>query len=493
MTNKLYQYYNHLGTFFPYFIKDKNGNLQIDIDFLHILKKSNVQTNVDIVAISEVLNNRFMLGDRTIIEGVGRSPWMAKPNKDLTNWKYYQVKKHEEIIHDEEWVADKFFDLICAEIKEYIGNKKKIGILLSGGMDSRIVAGCLDYLIKTNQINDISVIAYTWGNIQSRDVVYAKRIAERLNWKWKHYVVTAEELWENFKISGLRGAEYSGIHLHEIPKIKNDMVVDLMLVGSFGDSIGRAEYEGVKVNKLRSLVDGFKNFGGFMKKKSFNKTLNNWDKDVNHYHKLFPEIKQYQQYELDYQLHYMRRMLNACMEILNEKAPTYQVFTSPEVYQFIWSLDPSCRNDKIYNLLMKRFFTKLNDIPWARTGVKYLEKGKPDSFSKQHHSYSDIIQNELIDKIEERVFSKRIIGLNIFNMEAISVIIRLVKLSPNDNIDYLERLTWLVSLDFFLEEVNVSSIRNRQFNLADSYNAYLGGPMRYLIKQALRRLKRNLI
>jgi asparagine synthase (glutamine-hydrolysing) len=488
MVQKQYQYYNHLGAFCPYYFLDKNGNFQIDAHLLQILKKSHIPSNLDKVAISEVLNNRFMLGDRTIIENIQRRPWMARPNSDNNVWEYFQFNKHEELKQDGKLIADRFFDLICKEIKEYIGKKKKIGVLLSGGMDSRIVAGCLDYLIKTDQVVSTSVTAYTWGHSESRDVVYAKIIAGRLNWKWKHYQVGAEELWENFKESGHRGAEYSGLHLHAIPQIKRDMDVDLMLVGSFGDSIGRAEFSGIKVDNLSSIENGFRNFKGFIQNKKFNQLKNKWKSDIHKYHVLFPENKQYQQYELDYQLHYMRRMLNSCMEILNEKAPTYQVFTAPEVYQFIWSLDPSCRTDEIYSLLMIKFQTKLNDIPWARTGVPYLKKGNPDSFTKGHHSYSYIIQSQLLDKIEERALSERIIGLNLFNIEAIRNIFKLIKLRPDYNFDYLERLTWLVSLDFFLEKINNIDIEeNIKNNIHDILTAYLKEPVRYLALNVFRR------
>ena len=47
-------------------------------------------------------------------------------------------------------------------------------------MDSRMVAGAIDYLIKTKRLQDVKVTGLTWGNEGSRDVVYAKECKDVL-------------------------------------------------------------------------------------------------------------------------------------------------------------------------------------------------------------------------------------------------------------------------------------------------------------------------
>lgn len=486
MNKDLFKHYNHLGSFNPFYYINDKSIIDYDSNYLDLLKRYHKDPSLDLSAIADILSNRFILGDKTIIEGIKRSPWLAKPNDKIDNWEYYNLKNHKEKILDEGFIAKNLFKLVCNEIKNYIGENIKIGILLSGGMDSRIVAGCLDYLMKTGSININFVTAYTWGNPQSRDVVYAKKIADRLNWDLKHYEVTAEDLWNNFKVSGFRGAEYSGIHLHAIPQIKKDIDVDLLLVGSYGDSIGRGEYEGISVENLKHIGNRNRNFGGFIKENIFKTIVEYRERDIIKYHKQFPENKKYQQNELDFQLHYMRRLLNPCMEVLNETVPTYQIFTNPAVYEFMWSLSPKVRNDKVYSSMMDLFYTKLNDIPWARTGVPYLGKGKPDSYLKNHHSYHDLIHKKLIDRIEERVLSKRISGLNIFNMDAIKSIFRLLKVFKGKNSDYLERLTWLVSLDYFIENNNYAKTSIGKKNFNDLLNAYIKKPAYFVAVQGYR-------
>lgn len=489
MHKDLFKNYNHLGFFNPFYYFDDQNLIHVKSDFKIILNQFKETVKLDKMAIAEILSNRFMLGDRTIVEGIKRSPWLAKPNQSNTAWKYYNLKKHQENKQKEEVVAKELFALLCEEIKNHIGNKKRIGVLLSGGMDSRVVAGCLDYLIKNKEIEIKHVTAYNWGNPNSRDVVYAKEIAKRLGWNYRHYAVSSDDLWENFKIAGLRGAEYSGIHLHAIPQIKKNISEEVLLVGSYGDSIGRGEYEGIKVANLKQIKERLNNFGNFLKTQCYSQISKHWDKDIEIYHELFPEEKNYQQFELDFQLHYMRRMLNPCMEILNEVVPTRQIFTSPKVFEYMWSLHPEVRNDRVYAFIMELFTTQLNDIPWARTGVTYLGQGKPDNYTNKHHAYYECIQNDLISRIEKRIFAGRIEQLGIFNMASIKNTIKLIKIFNGKNNDYLERLTWLVSLDYFIKELENLDEMTCKTSFRDYTNGFVKNPLKHLMLQVYRTLK----
>ena len=490
MTRDIYQYYNHLGSYSPYYFISAEGKILIDSNFPEIVSRFVSPLAIDPVAVIEVLNKRYMLGDRTIIKDIFRTPWMAKTNSKPTSWNFYQIPMHQEKSENEKYIAKILFELTCKEIKTYIGSAKKIGILLSGGMDSRMVAGALDCLIKTRQVNIDGVTAYTWGKPESRDVVYAKEITKRLHWNWKHFVVTASDLWENFIIAGYRGCEYSGLHLHAIPQIQKIINDDVLLVGSYGDSIGRAEYEGKRAEHLAPMIKGSRNFGGLVKNKAFKKAKNLWQIDIDQYHQRYPENKSYQQNELDYQIHYMRRMLNPCFEVLNDTVPTYQVFTSPAIFQFMWSLKPECRNDKVYLHMIDLFQTPLKDIPWARTGLLYgTREGEPDKYTKSHNSYNSYLQYELLDRISSRVLSDRVISLNLFNTEAIKVLLNLVKKHPENNFDYLERLTWLVSLDFFLEKYPKLYVESEEDNYLDYLAAFVFSPLRYILVQLFRRIR----
>ena len=484
----MFKDYNHLGFFNPYYHKEKFDKIITFRNFNEAATHSRNELEIDFVAIAEILSKNYMLGDRTIIKGIKRTPWFAKPDNENAEWEFFKPIQHEEQVIDETIITDKLFEILCKEISSYVTGKKKIGVLLSGGMDSRMVAGALDYLIKTKKIEVESVTGYTWGISDSRDVIYASEIASRLKWKWKHYIVTTDDLWENIKIAGYRGCEYSGIHLHAIPQIANDLDVDVLLAGSFGDSIGRAEYSGIHVENLQPIHKNYINFAWLLNNKTFKQSKIGVLNDLNFYHQIFNEEKKYQQYELDYQLHYMRRMLNPCLELLNERVPTFQAFTNPEIYQYMWSIHPAKRNNSIYKMLMEKFYTKLDDIPWARTGLVYDKtEGIPDNFLKSHHNYPNQIQIDLILKIKEILLTKLNLFPDIFNKNSIKKLLILIEENKGCNFDYLERITWLVSFIFLMEQYHIKITNTNDSSILDKLNSKIKLPVYYRLKHVYRK------
>lgn len=488
LTANMFCNYSNLGTFNPYYYIGEDGSLVIcnslndSIDSF----KGNLQINGE--AIGSILGKNFMLGDQTIVKGIFRSPWLARPDIDKKGWVYYSLPKHKENKESEEVVAQTLFELLCEEILEYTRGKETIGVLLSGGMDSRMLAGTLDYLIKRNIISPIKVVAYTWGNETSRDIIYAKEIASRLGWEWKSYQVNSDDLWENFILAGQRGCEYSGVHLHAMPKIARDSNVEVLLAGSYGDSVGRAEYSGQHVSKLIPIENGVDNFNFILKNSVKQQVKGKCKNDVKKYHNLFPENWKYAQIELDYQLHYMRRMLNPCMEVLNDKIPVFQMFTSPKVYSYMWSLCPSVRNNHIYTNLMKLFYTDLFDIPWARTGIIYGSTGIPDRYEKQHHSYPQIISTDLLRRMGDRI-NDYLPNNQMLNKNSVQKVINLLRRDKYAyrHFDYLERISWVVSFTYFLEKFNDrQEIVDYSSDSMDKFISHILLPSQYFLTHVYR-------
>lgn len=455
----LFKNYNNLGFYNPYYIKNKIPFIvkQKLNDIIPELKEELV---IDPASAVSIINKNFIIGDRTLIRGIHRTPWQAVPNEEQNEWVYAQIPCHKKKQISEEEIAEHLFESICNEIEFYIGVKKKVGVLLSGGMDSRMVAGALDFLIRLGKLTQIKVTGLTWGNQDSRDVRYAKEISARLGWDWKHYAVGINELVNNISETANYGCEYSPIHLHAIPQIRDDNEndFDVILAGSYGDSVGRAEFSGKKITALRGIGHGIRNISGLFNYKIFSDALTDIKRDIHAYHVAFPTEEAYMQNEIDQELHYMRRMLNSCMDLLNEKFEFYQVFTRPDVFGFIWSIAPDKRNDLVYKFMLKMFKTDLSDIPWARTGIQYLGKdGVPDLLKKQHHSYLEIISSDILDYIGDIIETGSVNKLKVFNMENIRLMIRSVRKYPLDNLFYQEKLIWLASLSMFVEKHNINS------------------------------------
>jgi hypothetical protein len=482
---------SHLGWHSSYFMQ-VGSQFELANSFEHAYKRFNTVPTLDEVAVLEVLNNNYMFGDRTILCGLKKSPWMSYLNSSKTAWVQHQLPEHGQRIEDPEQIGEQLFSLLCQEIKSYVGDKTCIGILLSGGMDSRIVAGVLQYLVSHGELKLDRVVAYTWGSEDSRDVVYSRRIAELFNWEWRHFVVSPEDLWETFVIAGHRGCEFSGFHLHAIPQIVASLDVEVMLAGSYGDSIGRAEYSGKHVTRLSPIDAQMKNPAYLMKSVSFARAKRQYFSDVGCYHDLFPRTEPYARYELDNQLHYMRRMLNPCISLISERIETYQAFTHPSVFGFMWSLMPRCRNNIPYSYILKKIGAGLDEVPWARTGLKYLERtGNPDNLNKVHHRYSEFMQSDLIDRVQDRLLSHRALRDTVINIHAVKRLIRLVRSHEDQNFDYLEKLGWLVSFTYFLDKYEVFRTSNRM-RYSDWIHGNINLPLQYLLVRTARTTKRRL-
>ncbi|MGM1429348.1 asparagine synthase-related protein [Sphingobacterium lactis] len=452
-----FKHYNHLGFHNPYYIR--NGNkFNFYSSFEEAIEQIPDQDRfLDFTAVVEVFSTGYCFGDRTLIKGLNKTPWMAKPNVDNTDWDYFNVPDHKENILEEPVIVDTFYNLLEEELLSYIKDHETIGILLTGGMDSRIVAAVLVNLQKKKLIDEKHIVAYTWGFEESRDVVYSKRIASLFGWKWKHVVVDAEQMTANCSTAIENGCEFTPIHLHAMTKVAEEEGIDCVLGGSFGDSVGRAEFSGRNVRDLASLRDKIGNIGGLLRKDFLEFSKEDIENDLQRYHNLFPQDHAYQLYEQDQQLHYMRRMLNACMSVIDKKIPLYQMFSSPKVFGFMWSLDPSLRTNAIYRLLLEKYRPELLDIPWARTGKKYNEnEGEADRYRKSHHDYGTMIRKYFTDYIENSIVSNEKLARIIFNTGIAKRLLKNLNRYPiQGGLVFEDRLLYLAQVLNFMKKYNV--------------------------------------
>jgi len=460
-----FKYYNHLGFNNPFYSKAKDEIILHD-SFEDALSKSlRAESVIDEVTVVQYTCRHNILGDRTIVRDVKKSPWMAKLTPNRKDWDFFEVPSHAEDRLVPDNIVAEFSKRLKTELLTYINEHDTIGILLTGGMDSRIIAALLYDALLEHGMGSKQVVALTWGFEDSRDVVYSREISKRLNWDWKHYPLEVEDLLTNIEESAKRGSEYSPIHLHSMLRVRDETGLDCIIAGSFGDSIGRGEYAGRHVSDLRDLRSTLSNKNRFVRDKVFNDAQHLIEKDIESYWRIFPQTKEYQQFEQDFQIHYMRRKLNPCLAVIDEKIPLYQAYTSPEVFGFIWSLDPSLRGNFLYKEILKNCTEDLSDIPWSRTGLVFDEvSGTPDKYLKDYHSYSKMIRYDLFDTIKDRALSESISKLGIFNMAALESYFKFMRTpSYSPNISNEEKLIWIASLSRSIEIFKIRSARPENF------------------------------
>ncbi|MEZ9567129.1 asparagine synthase-related protein [Vibrio artabrorum] len=453
-----FKYCNYLTGIDAYISGGDINNIHSKMsDVLH--NKENI--TIDSVGVLGILMKNYCLLDRTLVSGVSKYPWMAKINTG--EFEYFDLPRHKKSILSDKKISSKFIDLMEEEAFDFVQGKKDVGILLSGGMDSRIVAGILRKLEENDKFCG-NITAITWGETCSRDVIYSQRIAKMFGWEFLHIPITEETLYENISIAGIRGAEYSPVHLHAMNDVSKLDSLDGILAGSYGDSIGRGEYSGLKANNLKPILDRHLNHFSFLTKSTQNRALETLKKDVLAFRERFPGRSETSYRELEMQAHYMRRQLNSCMSVINEKIPLYQMFSSPSIISFIWSLDAACRSDNIYEEMLKELPGNLLDIPWSRDGKRYNSKDAPreDEHSRLYHRYGDWLRNENRDFVLQQIGNGNLQKLGIFNQRALEFWSENWRRDNRPKCDRLdEKMAWLASLSVFVGTYGVGEGDNK--------------------------------
>lgn len=452
----IYNYYNHLGARIAYCHNGDPGKGYCGIgDAVAGLTVD--KRVIDPVGVLGVLMKNYPLADRTMIQGVSCAPWFSRPTGD-GGWECADLPRHGTVTLSPDKVAEVLKTRLCQEAKAFTAGKSTIGILLSGGMDSRIVAATVRQLQLNGEFTG-QVVALTWGDAGSRDVVYAQRIAQKFGWDFLCYPLTAELLQENILLAGQRGAEYSPVHLHAMSKVAEVDGVDGILAGSYGDSIGRGEYSGRRKDRLPSILSRHLNHFAFLLRDVEVHSLSALKQDLELSRNRFPGRSESDYREIEMQMHYMRRQLNSCMAVIDDRVPLYQMFGHPEVFGFMWSLDPSCRTDDVYQHLLARLPGDLLDIPWARTGRTYNKKDAvvQDDYAKLNNHYGRWLRNDCRSFVLEKLTSGVLQSLGIFNDKALDLWVKKWPKTNDSKADRLdEKMAWLASLAVFADEYNVT-------------------------------------
>ncbi|NQS72519.1 MAG: hypothetical protein HQQ73_10285 [Desulfobulbaceae bacterium] len=184
---------HHLGAIYPFYDIDFPDQFSLDItDIIKQRRNRDLPVDLDPVGLACKVCLPYMLGDRTLVQGVRRAPWVYHYDND-GRFSIAELPLHGYKRPDPDVYTQLLKDALLDEAADYVNGARKVGILLSGGMDSRIVAG----IIRSLQISTDSpkyVVAITWGASDSRDVVYARMIAERFNWEVQNISLNANVL-----------------------------------------------------------------------------------------------------------------------------------------------------------------------------------------------------------------------------------------------------------------------------------------------------------
>jgi asparagine synthase (glutamine-hydrolysing) len=396
--------------------------------FLDAVKDCNGKLTWDPTAILAILDFNFTCGDRSLLNEINRQPWLSKI-KANNGYKLEEIPKH-----GKQWlsiyhIAKNLENLLCSEAIIACSEIKEIYLLLSGGLDSRVVAGVLAKLYKEDKLVT-NPIAVTWGLENSRDVYYGRMIAKILGFEWQHLNIGPEDVVYNIeKMSNATGSLVSPMDLHCMHWFRNVSSEALVLAASYGDSIGRAEYSGQHLLELNFLqpVNAFKLINDDVLPYAYKGLI----KDLKSLHDRSSNQPKYVICEHEQQGHYMRNMIGHAMSsTIGQYCSIYQMFTHPSLYSYIWSIHPALRSDDIYVELLNHLDSRLIKIPWTRTNRAL--KGKTidvkSELFKEFHNYSYWISGSLFYRLNKYINPDWFADTGIFNRDSIKSLSEKVRL-----------------------------------------------------------------
>ena len=389
-------------------------------DYSKVIHEGEKLLTLDVSAILSILAFNYPCGDRTLFQEIKRQPWLSSISQD-GKAVLEPIPPHGFLWDKTGRVVEKLNSLLQEEAERVCHKRDEIYILLSGGLDSRIVAGIL-YELREKGILKTNPVGLTWGLEDSRDVQYAKATAEMLGFGWKHINIGPEAILENiYEGFPLIGGLVPPYHLHRMLWFKNNVSNEaLILAGSYGDSIGRAEFSGRHVLEL----DFLRPYNPFnlITQDCFTQAIAGIHDDLSLLHeRAGRESPKHALCEIEMQGNYMRGMISHVMNVTNNWCTLYQMFTDPSVYTYIWSLHPSHRDDSIYAALLEKIHPRLACLPWARTNRALrgrtvgAQKGLRPKFNDYARWTSNVLYGEILRIVEPDWYE----SIGIFNADQV--------------------------------------------------------------------------
>ncbi|EFK09714.1 asparagine synthase [delta proteobacterium NaphS2] len=413
---------------------------------------------VDSAAVLSILNFGWVCGDLTLFHEVRRRPWLSRVGEDHRPILRI-VPKHGWKFDSASNIASDLLKLLEREAQRVCEKADQVCVLLSGGLDSRIVAGVLSRLYRAGDLK-CKPFALTWGFSQSRDAYYAHNVAKTLGFDWENVEFGPDTVMENIDVAAKElGCLHSPEMLHYMTWFKNMPEKTIVLAGSYGDSIGRAEFAGKHLLELSPFRA--KNPFQLFKINSHPSAIARIRDEFSSLDDRIPGSPVYAQCEAAMQGHRMRGGLSHALSIINKYCKVYQMFTDPAVYSYMWSIHPSYRNDEIYLETLRKLDGRLANMPWARTNraIKGKTVGAKSGLKEQYHDYTKWSQGPLYMPLNNIIDPEWFAHTGLFVPENIAKLSRSVK-QAKVRVGRLNDIwLWLAAFRRFIEFMESSGLK----------------------------------
>jgi len=416
------------GEYSPYYTTI-NGQAKVYDSLRQLIRETpSKDFELDPISVLSLINFGCIVGDLTLVKEVSRIPWHSDLHEDG------KVTRHPPISHgsvkmSEDAVAERMIEYMSTQLSDVLSKHQTVWLGLSGGYDSRVVAGVLAKVATED--NEIKVL--NWGPEDTRDTVYARRIADHYNWEYVHVTTcpsTIKSLMSYTVQQG--GAEFSPFDYNplEITPAISDRIAkdDAVLFAHYGDTIGRGESQGEHITKHNpnAICNPYLLFNARCYQES-RKALEHERRQAWATDQSGDAEKLVARNELCHEENFLRRVLTKNFPFCKK----YDPFANVELVKFIYSLSAECRNDIIYERALKKLDDFLYDLPWARTGASF--SGKKESDVSVRENYSPMKMDILAyhDEVSGRLLSGRLVNANILNKGALKQLLSIWRSDAN--------------------------------------------------------------
>jgi len=404
---------------------------------------------LDPAGVLSLLGFGYVCGNRTLVKGVSRKPWLSSLGPEGT-FRLQPIPRHGLLLSEPAETAQRLEALMLRELEEITIGRDQVFLTLSGGLDSRIVAGLVAKAAAEGRIPS-RITAVTWGLEDSRDVIYAHRVAQILGLDWEHVPLVPDDVWENIKESAIVLGAMTWPHdLHGVQWFRRVPRSAIVLSASYGDGIGRAEFSRRHLLELRPLAPSQLK-APLLTSVARVAGISGVKQDLDALRLRAGESLPWAICEHEMQCHYMRGLLGPAMSVISAYCDHYQMFTAPSVYSYAWSVHPSYRSDHVYAHMLNHLRPDIRAVPWART-IRALAGptvGADSKLRRDFHKYEEWLSGELYERVRDAIDLEILESTGIFSRRQIVDLCEVVRKRSNRFPDY-GLFAWLASLSFFL-------------------------------------------
>ncbi|MGX1923760.1 asparagine synthase-related protein [Vibrio sp. NH-7] len=321
-----------------------------------LLAVGDVSKELDVDSLACFKELGYILEDRTLFKSIKLiSPATvitfdieSNTTKVSRYWSWSNISKRSIGFED---AVEQLGELFLSAVKRRYSANEKIGVAVSGGLDSRAIVAALSRLYPSE-----ICVGYTFGITGCDDIKFASQVLDKAQWHHETYIFTQDN-WLESRLpyidvtSGLLDMQ----HMHGCEFLPNiSQRIDVNLNGYAGDAILGGGFLGKIPWDTRANLQNVRSFFGRF----------SYMVDVDN------EFYNIDSVEPVLYMNRVRRftaMGSVCgLNYLEQRKP----FFDNQLVEFVFSLPDAFRaNNRIYSEMLKRFFPDFFlEIPWQKTG-----------------------------------------------------------------------------------------------------------------------------